>query len=307
MPGHLAARAPAPELQAGAALQCVFFHGPDRQPLPLSDPAAADGTMAWEPGLPVPFHGIAPRGLLAEPAHCAHWSRYAHCLFDDTPEDAPALQALRTQVRRLQVLSFQQSAAVAQRYLALHLPPTGLHLCELWAIKEGHTSSVWQVQVHSSAGTETFVLNVARDAAASLELARSAQNLQAIAARHPELPVAHVHDLAEVPLDYFGQPVSVTVTRNRWIAHALEVHQGRHRQSGEPTWVLVERFVTHPERPAEIAHLLGRVLQPSECAQLQADLDRFLTAAREVGPVEVDINDGDLVWDGQQAVVVALR
>jgi hypothetical protein len=289
---------PLPRRQPGFVFS--LYHGPDRHPVP----PAGDETLT-EAG--VPFHGIASRGLLGEIGEPEDWSRFAHRLHDGSPSDEPVLLGLREAAQRLHVLSFRQSARAAERYLEARLPPKGPRLCELWNIKEGHTSSVWHVVARDEDGFEEFILNVARDDEAGRELARTAQTMMAIGQRHADLAMAGVEDIAEVEIDYSGEPLMVTVTRNELVRDGLEIHLGRHRQTGEPTLVVVERFLTEPDNPAEIARLVGRVMTNAECLRLEEDLAAFIDAASEIAEVAVDINEGDLVWAGDRAVVVAIR
>ena len=285
---------------ATGALWFAVYHGPDRiqvRPTRASFPPAENE----------PFHGIMPRGLTVDGASAEDWRRYAHRLFDGPDEGEPELIALRQAVRRHRVLSFRHSAEAARRYVEAHCVPRRAGICELWNLKEGHTSSIWRVALRDEAGYEEFVLNVARDQAAGGELARTSQTMWTIGERHPELGMAVVEDLAEVDIDYFGEALAVTVARNELVPDALEIHLGQHRRTGEPTYVVVERFLTDPEHPAEIAHLVGRKMTDAECLRLEADLAAFLAAGCEHGPVAVDINEGDLVWDGTRAVVVAIR
>ncbi|MYN11754.1 hypothetical protein GSY71_01110 [Pusillimonas sp. TS35] len=266
------------------------YHGPDR-----IGTATDDG----------PFHGIVPRSLIGGVDH-DKWQRYAHQLFDQAIGANADLALLRLSALQHHVLSFQQSAQAARRFVETRLDLHGGH-CDLWNIKEGHTSSVWHVAAGDGHSSEEFILNIARDDAAGRELARTAEIMQTIAACHPELAMAKVEDVVGVEIDYFGQPASITVTRNELVRDALEIHLGRDRRTGRPKHVLIERFITDPERPCEIVDIAGRVMTDAECHQLTADLAAFLDTASQIASVDVDINDGDLVWDGNRAVVVAIR
>jgi len=276
--------------RTAAAPTFALYHGPDRTEI-----STADG----------PFHGIVPRGLVGG-VGLDDWRLYAHRFFDDATEENGSLALLRQAARQSHVLSFRHSAEAAQRFVEKRLDLQEAR-CDLWNIKEGHTSSVWRVAVDGENSSGEFILNVARDDAAGLELARTAWTMQAIGDRYPDLAMAKVEDIAEVEIDYFGQPAAVTVTRNELVRDALEIHLGRDRQTGEPTHVVIERFLTSPEQPSEIVHIFGRVMTHTECLRLEADLAAFLDAALQVAPVAVDINDGDIVWAGSRAVVVAIR
>ncbi len=273
-----------------AAPTFTLYHGPDRTEI-----STTEG----------PFHGIVPRALVGV-VGLDDWRLYAHRFFDDATEENGSLALLRQAARQSHVLSFRHSAEAAQRFVERRLDLQEAR-CDLWNIKEGHTSSVWRVTVDGENASGEFILNVARDDAAGLELARTAWTMQAIGDCYPDLAMAKVEDIAEVEIDYFGQPAAVTVTRNELVRDALEIHLGRDRQTGEPTHVVVERFLMSPEQPSEIVHIFGRVMTHTECLRLEAGLAAFLDAALQVAPVALDINDGDIVWADSRAVVVAIR
>lgn len=289
-----------------------MFFGPDRVPFVLGPQATVHCALA------TPFHGIVSRGLLQVVADRAGgadlWHRHAHRLFDE-PGDTEDLDAaaLTDAARQRRVLSFGQSALAArtyvERYCATRLKD-GMPLCELWSIKEGRTSSVWHVTVDpaSSADRHAFILNVARDSGAGDELEAASRKMQAIGAIAQGANLARVSDITTVRLDYFGKPIDVVVTRNELIADAYEIHSGRDRHTGADVLVLVERFLTSEDRPAKISSIRGRRLTPDDCQQITNDIDVFLSeAARHHIEASVDINDGDVVWNGRRATVVAIR
>ncbi|MBK5571159.1 hypothetical protein [Ensifer sp. SSB1] len=293
------ARPAVPADRWSPAVVFARYHGPDRLPV--------RGTSIDDLAAAVPFHGIISRGLEGEILDPGEWQRYAHRLFDDQGDDDPAFARLREAASRHRVLSFLQSTRAAERYLETRLAPKGRRLCELWSVKEGHTSSVWRIAAYDDEdGLEEFILNVARDDVAGRELARTAETMRQIHQSHPDLNMAKVEDIAEVEINYYGEPVAVTVTRNALVRNGVEIHLGRHRQTGAPIHVAIERFLTSHNQPSEITQLFGRVMTPAECLQIETDLATFLKAASQVAPVAVDINDGDLVWDGDHAVVVAI-
>jgi hypothetical protein len=282
--------------------ELAFFHGPDKTPIYRG------------PGDAEPFHGVISRGLLAAVASGrlghADWRECAHRLFDDSKPDMSALLALREEARQRRVLSFRQSAAAVRRYVDRCLGEKRLRFgcaCEVWNIKEGHTSSVWRVAIRGDDADDEFVVNVARDAEAGMELLATAETMRSIAAAKPDLNMAKVIDAGTTTIEYFDGTIEVAVTRNELVPNALEVHRGTHRVTGLPTYVVIERFVTSEDHPSEIRSLVGRVLQPAECRKLESNIERFLAAASQCGTVALDINEGDVVWDGADAVVIAIR
>ncbi len=288
----------------------AFFHGPDKIPISIGTNAVDNDRM------PKPFHGIASRGLLkkliAAPIENISWINCAHILDDESETKEERLLALRLEARRSLVLTFQQSAQAAKNYVEAcftSLQNGAAQSCEIWNIKEGHTSSVWLITIHryDNAVPEKFIVNVARDHEAGLELMRTADTMQAIALHYPNLNMAKVTDVAAITIDYFGKSIVVPVTRNEFVRNGFEVHCGTHRVTRFPTYVLVERFMQSEGRPAEIRSIRGRTLNIDECKKLEFDIESFLAVASAYFPVAIDINDGDIVWDGEKAVIVAIR
>lgn len=268
-----------------------FFQGPDHEPIQITVGRAARGPRG------VPFHGIASRGLLPwlrhQPDGPALWQRAAHML--EAPADAdlaPDELALRGAARRAGALTFSQSALAAARHV-------GSDDGELWAVKEGHTSSVWLADV---AGVR-YVVNVARDRAASAELRDSSLRLKALAAERPDLALARVLAVTTDDLRDLGGPPGVTVTRNALIEDALEIH----RLPTEDGYAFVERFLPGgAEAPARIHAVRGRRATDDERRRIDAVIEAVCAASSDDLPVAVEVDDGDLVWDGARAVVVAI-
>ena len=289
----------------------ALFAGPDRVPFELGPRATVHCTVA------TPFHGIISRGLLRllgdRDDGTALWRNHAQHLLDEDDGGDRRAAALTAAARQQRVLSFGQSALAARTYIERYCdatPDDGASTCELWNIKEGHTSSVWQIRIEPASGAEphVFVVNVARDSTAGDELEAASKKLQQIYAAAPGANMARVADITTVRLDYFGESIDVLVTRNELVADAYEIHSARDRETGAKTLVLVERFLTSHDQPAMISAIRGRRLTPHDCRQIATDIETFLRdAARHHIDVSVDINDGDVVWNGRRATIVAIR
>jgi hypothetical protein len=212
------------------------------------------------------------------------------------------------------VLSFGQSALAAKQYVEAYCAALPLDRadisCELWNIKEGHTSSVWQVRVHGIPGAETdeFIVNVARDTEAGRELKATSAKMLAIARLWPKANLAKVLSVDEVPIDFHGVPIGVKVTRNELIRDCYEIHQLVDRLAGRRRLVLVERFLApEKDRPSHIRSIRGRELTEPERRRVKNDVNGLLARIRRRFPVGVDFNDGDVVWNGKRGIVVAIR
>lgn len=269
-----------------------------------------------------PFHGVISYGLRDElrnrPDSVQWWHRYAHVLdLPTAPDDDGELRVLRYLAEQHGVLSFSQSVACAARSLrslwASEWSEDDLNRAELWNIKEGHVSSVWLVGVrHTGAAVHTrFILNVARDIAAGSVLQDTSRAMRTLLDRHPELPIAPVMDIASVPLMPGRNTRHVVVTRNEYVPRALEAHvigsvDGTTGRSLEHQIVLIERFRTSAEHPAQVVGAHGRYASLDERERLYQAVDDVAAAASPDVPYRVDLNHGDLVWSPHGPAVVAL-
>lgn len=259
-----------------------WSYGPDAEPFALDDcgvPSSATG---------MPFHGIPGRGMaelmVRDGVPPGVWERHAHRIFAP-PELDDGLLALRTLATECGALSFADSCATVLVYLECQGVAGS---AEVWHLKEGHTSSVWKV----TTADEEFVLNVARDRAASDELRRTSIRMMELQG-HAGVTMADVIDVGPVA------PADVFVARNEWIHDALEVHQERDPRR---PYLLVERFLTADDAPARIVSIYGRRCTQDEQRRIDEDLARF----REVTGASLDLGHGDVVWNGCEAIVVAI-
>jgi hypothetical protein len=278
-----------------------FRHGPDGTPFRLrGSEAVIDGTGR------IPFHGILSRGLLERVRHTqasfASWDEYGHLLHHEAEAELQELARWRRTAAECGVLSFTQSALCVRSYVEQYVGAND-H-CEAWNVKEGHTSSVWRVQLQNGNAKHEFALNVARDHIAGEELERTSEMMVRIAELWPESNLAKVLDIVMIRLPDVAQPV--LVTRNEWIPDSYEIHRLPAPGNELGPLVLVERFLTEESSPSHVRQILGRRLNEAECAQVNRDVDEFLERTARFA-VQVDINDGDLVWSGQRAIVIAIR
>jgi hypothetical protein len=275
-------------------------YGPDATPFVVD----ADGIAVDDKGRR-PFHGIVSRGLLvragAVEGALPRWSDHAHRLAEESvgQDDGPD-RAWSRAAAQCGLLSFAQSTACARLFaqqIAVELGFGAATGIALWNVREGHTSSVWHVRIDGAA--DALAVNVARDRIAGEELRRTSQVLKQIGDAWPEANIARVHAIAEVQPAGLAEPV--VVTRNEWVAEADEIHR-----LPDGRLIVVDRFIADDDAPADIRRIRGRRLGESECAQVDRDIAAFMARGAEHA-VQLDINEGDLVWDGRRAVVVAIR
>lgn len=287
-----------------------FFYGPDKIPFSMDD-----RKMVLSDSF-VPFHGIISRGLLQKfedkdiPGDT--WYKYAHLIgsIPITDEDA-ALALLKEYAFGCEVLSFSDSAACARKYAwnyASGADTDSTLKCELWNIKEGHTSSVWKVSFlnENELACEEFIINVARDREAGYELRQTSEKMQAMADNFPDINIAGVYDITTVKLDYFDKDIAAVVTRNEFIPDAREIHALKQPGSTKEQYILVERFLTNENNPSQISSIRGRRFTETECDRIEKDIRFFSENAAREFDAEINILDGDLVWNGEKAIVVAI-
>ncbi|MGV8964489.1 MAG: hypothetical protein ACOH2V_14060 [Candidatus Saccharimonadaceae bacterium] len=262
----------------------------------------------------IPFHGIISRGLLRKfieyNLDALVWQQYAHQLFDSNPiSDISELEEIKKHSLKCMVLSFAQSSFCVKKYVE-HLLEVGNiddAQIELWNIKEGHTSSVWKVSIILQKTTEVFIVNVARDHDAGIELKESSEMLKKISDQFPDINLAKVYDI--YTLNETSLPSEVVITRNEWIPDSFEIHKRVNKQTEEEELLMVERFVTNQNNPSQITSVLGKVFGPSDALKIKNEITDFLNKATTclTAKPEININDGDVVWNGKRAVIVALN
>jgi hypothetical protein len=292
-------------------MEPLFFYGPDKIQFRLDDKemVVADKAM--------PFHGIISLGLReffeAEGLDPEIWHKSAHTIGNYVVTDLDHdLNLIQKQAYICQVLSFASSAVAARRYLESYFGNTHADQsisCELWNIKEGHTSSVWKVSLKNSLNyvIDEFVLNVARDEAAGTDLKHTSEKMQAISKEFPKVKIAKVFDIGTVEFDYFDKMIKVVVTRNEFIAGASEIHYIPEKKIGlSGQFILVERFLTSENKPAHILSIKGRKFKEEETRKIEKEIGFFRKSVSKTFDTELNINEGDLVWDGHNAVIIAV-
>jgi len=287
-------------------MKVLFYFGPDKLPFKLTESGMV------KPNSAMPFHGIISRGLLkrfiAKNIKAEVWYQYAHLSIDDNSNVTnPNLEKLRDEILASKVLSFAQSALCVKKYVEQTF---GIEFKDvrivLWNIKEGHTSSVWKASIISEEKKEIFVVNVARDYDSGIELKETSENLLVIGNTYLEINLAKVLEISSIKHDLL--PFEVIVTKNDWIENSFEIHKRTNRESGNEELLVVERFLTDPNNRSKIRSVVGKVISQKETEQINDDINQFLTTAANClsQTLLLNINDGDVVWDGKKATVVAI-
>jgi hypothetical protein len=288
-----------------------FFFGPDKTPFVLHENSMAEAASA------IPFHGIISRGLLNKfkenNLSFTVWYENAHLLERDglnNDSDDRNLLKLREYTAECRVLSFSQSAACAKLFIEKYcadLTAENTARCEIWNLKEGHTSSVWKVSIFdSNSKAYHFVVNVARDNEAGFELENASERMKAIAEHCPDINMAKVYDIQKILSDDDDNPYEVVITKNEWIEDSSEIHMINDKVSGKEQYILVERFLTKEDAPSQVTSIGGRRFSDEESSKIKADIDLFLNNASSDFSLNININNGDVVWDGERAIVIAI-
>ncbi|WP_413452546.1 hypothetical protein AA0Y32_10215 [Georgenia phoenicis] len=290
----------------------LLLYGPDRLPMhPSTD--ATEQRWGYRP-----FHGIVSSALRDHPGCTpARWLAGAATLDAPHPHD-PELAAAAGECG---VLTFDESLAAAREAAARYARPGGAVLTELWHVKEGHTSSVWQATLDDDGATDRVAVNVPRDAVADCALTRTATVYTRLSAALPAVAPATV--LSTVPL---GPPLTaeapgtagprgrargtVRAVVQRWLDGARELNALP--TAGGTRLVAVDRFLPDDADPARIGAVRGRSLTVAEHEAVGHAVGNLLrtTALRSEESWLLpgfDIHHGDWVWWRGRAAVVACR
>jgi len=285
-----------------------FYYGPDRSFFEISKGDKIRSKDA------IPFHGIISRGLLKDlqdrRISSMYWHINAHKFLDFQNEiDTKEGKNVAKLIKNNEVLSFVQSAKIVKKYLTCYAGVETLSdLVEVscWNIKEGHTSSVWKIDIKSDHKEEVYILNVARDKVAGAELKVLSLKLKNLGTIETEINLAKVYDIQDIELD--GLEIPVVITKNQWVENAYEIHKRHNPAKNSDELLLVERFLCSSRHPSNIQSVVGRVFKSNEVKIIEKSIESFMKKAAAflgVAPT-IEINDGDVVWDGDQAVIISI-
>ena len=202
-----------------------WFFGPDGHGFVLDSEGQPQSSVA------TPFHGIVGLGLrdllFREGVPPDAWVNNAHLIFDEQVERAVTaeLAMLRAYADECEALSFGDSAVAVRTYLEERWGDLAAR-AEAWNVKEGHTSSVWNVMLDEQAEEpREFALNIGRDKAAGAgALAATSGRMREIKARCSDIKMAAVLDIRSVRLMRRRGTVDVVVTQNEWVGDSCEIH-----------------------------------------------------------------------------------
>jgi hypothetical protein len=197
--------------------------------------------------------------------------------------------------------------------------PELLERCELWSIKEGHTSSIWRVELSFTGGTApmVFCLNVGRDKEASEELKSTSEELIRLHKLDPQGVVEvlgmEIVDLDGIRLDGGHANFSVTVSVVRWLENSSELHVAKDPSSGFGHFMLVDYFRSpEDELPASMQRIVGKRLDGGESEAMWSSIiahmvkqSEFDADCKTVRMPSTEINEGDWVSCNEGVMLVA--
>lgn len=292
-------------------MEFSFYYGPNKTPFFLNNDGMVESISA------IPFHGIISRGLLIklteEELGYELWSKYAHLIDNEEDNQDPDLKQLQKYTRECGFMLFRHSAICAKEYIErfyLRISNENHVFCDIWNIKEGHTSSVWKVTITDNQHfiKDLFVINIARDKEAGFELKVTSEKMQIIEKNCPGINMAKVFDIKKLQTNFNNNPLEVVVTRNECIEDSYEIHMLNDKVNGSWRYILIERFLTREENPSQIASVYGRKFSKEESTKIKEDIDTFLNNSSSSIHTDLNINEGDVVWccNTNRAVIIAI-
>lgn len=274
-------------------------------------------------------HGIISEGLLEkfvqEKLDLKLWDSYVSYLNGDLHEIDNALllkmQGLSLSTR---TLHFNHSTICAIASVSKYIIDNYYSdevITEIISLQEGHISSVWKVNITDSNNKllESFILNIARDAAAGVHLRTISELMEQIRENYLDVSIARVYAIDTVEIEYFGELIEVVVTRNEYINGAKNIFIMDRDGFEKPQYYIAEKFLD--SSPGVTKKVLARPATDIIIDEINRTIDRVtdyslngIFASPNL-PVynpdgsyapKLDINRGDLVWDGEKVIVVWL-
>jgi hypothetical protein len=175
------------------------------------------------------------------------------------------------------------------------------HRVELWSVREGHTSSVWRVELRGDGWSEPaiFGINVARDRDGGRELLATTREQRRLHAINREGVLGVLgEELIAVPTA--AGEATVPVVAVPWVEQARELQVVDAPREVTGRFLIVERF--EPRGTLEAYRPRGHLLDAAQSERLWREqlhlrlrLTRFDDDRSATTPF-FEINEGDLVW-----------
>lgn len=283
-----------------------MYIGPDRRPM-QREPRVYGGSH---------YHGRVPRSLLGEVGdgvpwnlaaplvEAALWGHGAGSGAHGGDEGVGEAAAWVAAARRAGMVSLRAGMEIARAVAARVADQSGHESGDLWLVKEGHTATVWQLQL----GDEVLGISVSRDAVAAAELAAAAGLMRRWRGRAPD----RVVDVYAVVREMFatGQgAVEATAVVGEWVT-GMELHVPA--DPGRRFGLLAVGWLAGASGDARAwgQQVFGRWLADDEAARTWAALGELMVALAEPGPhgwmlPSMRINEGDIMIGASGPTIVA--
>lgn len=274
-------------------------------------------------------HGIISEGLLKrfleEKLDLKLWDNYVSYLNGDLNElDNELLLKIQDLSLSAGTLHFNHSTICAMESVSKYIIDN-YHsheiITEIISLQEGHISSVWKVNITDSNNKllESFILNIARDYAAGVRLRSISELMKEMRENYSDVSVAGVYSIDTVEIEYFGELIEVVVTRNEYINGAKNIFIMDKDEFEKPQYYIAEKFLD--SSPGATKKVLARPATDTIIDEINRTIDCVTdyslngVFAPPNLPVynpdgsyapKLDINRGDLVWDGEKVIVVWL-
>lgn len=259
-------------------------------------------------------HGIISEGLLEkfveENLDLKLWDDYVSFLNGSLQEINNELllkiQGLSLSAR---TLHFNHSTICAMesvsKYIA-HNYHSDEIITEIISLQEGNISSVWKVNITNSNNKhlESFILNIARDYDAGLHLSSISELMEEIREKYTDVSIARVYSVDHVEIEYFGELIEVVVTRNEYIDGAKNIYFRNKDEFGKPQYYIAEKFLDSSSGATK--KILASPATDAINKEVNRTIDRVTNYNSNGTYPKLDINRGDLVWNGEKVTIVWL-
>lgn len=226
-----------------------------------------------------------------------------------------------------QVLTYGQGARAVQSCIAeliasregwfqlgvVDVPRGRAQECETWSVREGHTTSVWRVELRGAGWPSpiTFAVNLARDREAASELVATTAAMRRLAAADPQRIVAVLAERTAV-VETAGGRLVLPIVISPWLDGARELQVTRDFTDAAGRFLVVDRFVGDASELPAPHRARGQLLTPaasdgiwSESIAMRARAAELVGERLVLAP-RFELNEGDLVWDNGAIRVIAV-
>lgn len=262
-------------------------------------------------------HGIISEGLLEkfvdENLDLKVWDSYVSYLNDDLHEiDDELLLKIQNLSLSTRTLHFSHSTICALESVSKYITDnyhSNEIITEITSLQEGYISSIWKVSITNSNNKhlESFILNIARDYSGGLHLRSISKLMEEIREKYIDISISRVYSIDNVKIEYFGQVIEVVVTRNEYINGAKNIYFMDRDEFGKPQYYIADKFLASDlESQGPTKKVLAKFATDTINNEINRTIARVTNYNSNGIYPKLDINRGDLVWNGEKVVIVGL-